>query len=650
MVFSKLALMGTFAASAAAYSATERTFAVNHFYGTAPLLTARLDPIISPGEVSGHVHAIQGGSAFAMSMGDMTALDQSNCTSSLVKNDKSNYWTPSLYFVDPNDPSNITAVPMFYMNVYYFFEPTTDKITAFKPGHRMVIGDPTLRSPPAGGGGSVVDYSAGTPQPIQVTCPRTNYDTPSYPADSDGLHGVGIQDPQNKGAGAGFPDINCDAFAAPMRLDVHFPSCYNPAAGLSDYKTNMDWPTKGNCPKGWVHTPHIFYEVYYDTLAFASQWTPGQGKQPFVLSNGDPTGYSLHADFISGWDVETLQQIIDNCNAGDSGMDKCPGLIGGLNDASSSCTIPSPIDEVVTGSMSKLPGNNPMGQWGGKSSGAASVASSVVGNATSAVSSIISSAVKSATASVTASVSNIVSSALSIATSAASISLPSDSTSSVATSTHQSSATSASNKYLQSNTESVAAAVTHAAAVAASGDDNDVISSSVITSGGQVITTIVTVHASTLIYKTVSVTADQPSASATGSKTPTTSTSAAAISGYTYAGCYADQEPTRALSGIKFANIGLGAVSNTACVSYCSTQGYSVAGTEYGGQCFCGDSVPSKVLDKSLCAMACDGDEGETCGGGLALSVYVKGEGKESKSGKEEKRVSRHLHKHAKRH
>lgn len=119
MVFSKLALVGTFAASATAYSATARTFAVNHFYGTGPLLTARIDPIVNPGTVGTHVHAIQGGSAFGMTMGDTTALDDSNCTSSLVKNDKSNYWTPSLYFVDPNDPTNITAVPMFYMNVYY---------------------------------------------------------------------------------------------------------------------------------------------------------------------------------------------------------------------------------------------------------------------------------------------------------------------------------------------------------------------------------------------------------------------------------------------------------------------------------------------------------------------------------------------------
>jgi len=28
------------------------------------------------------------------------------------------------------------------------------------------------------------------------------------------------------------------------------------------------------------------------------RWKQGQGTQPFVLANGDPTGYSLHADFV----------------------------------------------------------------------------------------------------------------------------------------------------------------------------------------------------------------------------------------------------------------------------------------------------------------------------------------------------------------
>lgn len=94
-----------------------RTFAVNHFYGQGPLTEGRMDPIVDPGKPAGHVHAIQGGSNFNLTMGNEDLMD-SSCTSSLVDADKSNYWTPSLYFQDPTNGSFI-SVPFYYMNVYY---------------------------------------------------------------------------------------------------------------------------------------------------------------------------------------------------------------------------------------------------------------------------------------------------------------------------------------------------------------------------------------------------------------------------------------------------------------------------------------------------------------------------------------------------
>lgn len=106
-----------FLLSAYAYSPTERTFSVNHFYGKSNLVTARIDPITYPGVTSGHVHAVQGGNAFATTMTDNQALN-STCTSSLVKNDKSNYWTPALYFQDPQT-GHFESVDLFYMQVYY---------------------------------------------------------------------------------------------------------------------------------------------------------------------------------------------------------------------------------------------------------------------------------------------------------------------------------------------------------------------------------------------------------------------------------------------------------------------------------------------------------------------------------------------------
>ncbi|PQE11362.1 WSC domain protein [Rutstroemia sp. NJR-2017a BVV2] len=546
MVSSKAVVLATLASAVTAYDATHRTFAVNHFYGNGPLTMGRVDPIINPGQVSGHVHAIQGGNAFAMSMTDRTALG-ATCTSSRINNDKSNYWTPSLYFQDPNNGS-FTAVPMFYMNVYYFFEPTTDKITQFPVGLRMVVGDPTLRTPPATGAASVLDHNSGKIQPIQWTCPRNNYNSPSYPADSDGLHGVGIQDPNNQGAGVGFPDVNCDAVASPLRADIHFPSCYNPAVAVDNYKENMDWPTNGNCPEGWIHTPHIFYEVYWDTLKFKDLWTPGQGKQPFVLSNGDPTGYGLHGDFLAAWEGNTLQDFIDNCDAGDAGMDTCTSIIGGkVLDDSKSCNLAPFVNEVI------------------------------------------------------------------------SVGSPSEASSATA-------ASSASSRY------------TGGAVPAVGGN----VVPSVVSSAGQVYTTMVTKTAATIVYKTVTRTAGSVQTSSAGSSSSSsgsTNVSPSTISGYSYTGCYADNTSNRVLSGIKFADVGLESVTNTKCVEYCSAHGYSVAGTEYGGQCFCDNKLPATVLDSSKCSMACEGDATETCGGSLALSVY-------SKSGSSSRRMARHLHRH----
>lgn len=164
----------------------------------------------------------------------------------------------------------------------------------------MFVGDPSARTPPKVAG-SILDKSQGTIQPIQWTCPRSDgaKSTPLYPPNSNGMNGVGMQDPGNGGQGVGFPDKECDGYASPLRADVHFPSCYNPAKGVRNYKENMEWPTNDKCPEGTLHVPHIFYEVYWNTPKFAGRWTPGQGKSPWVLSNGDVTGYALHGDFVS---------------------------------------------------------------------------------------------------------------------------------------------------------------------------------------------------------------------------------------------------------------------------------------------------------------------------------------------------------------
>ncbi|KAK2061374.1 hypothetical protein LY76DRAFT_507915 [Colletotrichum caudatum] len=355
-------LAALFGAVSAGSKSDDRTFAVLRF-NNKQLVKSRIDPIIDPGKPSTHVHGVMGGSNFGMSATGET-LSQSKCSNAMISGDNSAYWFPSLYFRDPKTHA-FESVDVFYVNVYYFFDGTDDEIKAFPRGLQIFSGNASARTPPSIGAKQNLEPEDGPIQPVQWTCPRSNYDPPSYPANSDGST-AGIVDPNNKGSGVGFPDQNCDGFGSPLRADIHMPSCYNPKAALTDYES-MAWPSskgassgrRANCPEGWIHVPHMFFEVYWDTPKFASRWTPGQGSQPFVLSNGDATGYSLHADFIAAWDEDVLQKIIDTCNAGSSGMDKCPGLLKGLN-TDKDCTIPSPLNEVTDGVLQSLPGDNPL--------------------------------------------------------------------------------------------------------------------------------------------------------------------------------------------------------------------------------------------------------------------------------------------------
>jgi len=58
-----------------------------------------------------------------------------------------------------------------------------------------------------------------------------------------------------------------------------------------------------------VRLQAIFFEAFYSVSAFPH----GDGKrQPFVLSCGDPLGYGMHGDFLSGWDPVIMQKAIED--------------------------------------------------------------------------------------------------------------------------------------------------------------------------------------------------------------------------------------------------------------------------------------------------------------------------------------------------
>ncbi|SPO04575.1 uncharacterized protein DNG_07260 [Cephalotrichum gorgonifer] len=353
-----------------------QTFAVLRFNGD-PIFNGRVDPIVNPGVASPHEHSVFGGSNFGLHATGETMV-KSKCSSAVVKGDNSAYWMPRLYFHDKADDS-FEAVPVSYANVYYFFDPTDDEIKAFPTGLQILAGpDASTRHAPAVGARTNLDPNNGDVNPVFWTCARTSYADPSWPADSDGTT-AGIGCPGLPGQGVGFPLKKCDAFASPLRADVNFPSCYDPSKGLTNYKENMVYPSakgtsggKLNCPEGFVHVPRMLFEIFWDTQKFDSRWTPDGKTQPFVLSNGDVTGYSLHADFLAGWDEQVLQKIIDTCDVKFANMDTCPGI----ESNKASCSCDGDVGDYATESTTAkaLPGTCPLS---GFQYGAAPVASAV---------------------------------------------------------------------------------------------------------------------------------------------------------------------------------------------------------------------------------------------------------------------------------
>ncbi|KAI1352157.1 hypothetical protein F5Y01DRAFT_100682 [Xylaria sp. FL0043] len=277
---------------------------------------ARIDPIVDFGKISPHAHTVHGSSGFGMSA-TYDDLVSGDCTSCAVKQDKSAYWTPAMYFLD-SATGEFSPVPQVGgMLAYYLIR--GDNVTAFPAGFQMLagsnyrrdytVGDPYSPDPPQSSWAALKQTGQSDLEQRAIGFNCLNYKAPAEPS----LY-------RHYMPNKTFTDANCPDG---LRLELMFPSCWNGELTSDDHKSHVAYPDlvgNGDCPS--THTQRLvtlFYETIWDTNAAQFQGKSGS----FVISNGDRTGFGYHGDFISGWDPAFLQEAVDTCTNESGELSDC---------------------------------------------------------------------------------------------------------------------------------------------------------------------------------------------------------------------------------------------------------------------------------------------------------------------------------------
>ncbi|OCF40235.1 hypothetical protein I317_05928, partial [Kwoniella heveanensis CBS 569] len=101
--------------------------------------------------------------------------------------------------------------------------------------------------------------------------------------------------------------------------------------------------------------------------------------------------------------------------------------------------------------------------------------------------------------------------------------------------------------------------------------------------------------------------------------------------GWTYQGCVSEGNAGRALNFTATNYLAKGTNTGEVCARQCNILGYTIAGTEYSEQCYCGNAFTNgatgNIIDTltdgtGQCNYPCPGNSAQMCGGANRLSIY----------------------------
>ncbi|OAL49925.1 hypothetical protein IQ07DRAFT_475557, partial [Pyrenochaeta sp. DS3sAY3a] len=331
------------AATASAFDCSGNYF--SFFNRDGPSLSyQRLDPALYPGTQSPHLHSFDGGNGLAATT-DFDQIQSSTCTTARIKPDKSLYWRPTLFW--NGNGTGYYRVPEKATKIYYK-SGDGDKwanVTEFPENFNMLAGSPLKRS------------EGPNPAGVRWACHQPD-------GKSDAIFSDGFP--------TGFTSCKY-GFAS----EVTFPSCWNgqkidpknPSAHMA-YPTGYSGVGVERCPETHraARFPTIFIEFWYDVSPFDGKYDAN--SSPWAISNGDPTGYGFHADFLNGWEKGVLAKATAEqggcycgCGCGQAEMEKCFGAENvNKNDdpAFKQCSAKDAFENENIPHVDTLPGCNPL--------------------------------------------------------------------------------------------------------------------------------------------------------------------------------------------------------------------------------------------------------------------------------------------------